>query len=134
MFSLLIAGATFMHLREVSQTILITAIILAGGAIGMFAVSRVCRPWLACRLYAKYPLAHLEHKLTLRSEGITLQSPRGIISLQWKDFLRWRTNGKTTLIYTSPNTFIIVPTRLAEVGFPMDRLKVELLHGLGPPF
>jgi hypothetical protein len=69
---------------------------------------------------------HLEHKLTLRPEGIALQSPRGISTLQWKDFIRWRTNSKTTLIYTSPNTYIHFPARLAELGFPMDRLKAQL--------
>jgi hypothetical protein len=133
MLALVLIGATFIHLREVSQTILAVAIILVGGALGMFAVLSVYLPWLARRNFAKYPLSHLEHKLTLQSEGITLQSPRGINTLQWKDFLRWRTNGKTTLIYASPNIYIHFPARLAELGFPVDRLKVELLRGLGPP-
>jgi hypothetical protein len=101
--------------------------------LGIFAVLYVYLPWLARRCFAKYPLSHLGHKLTLQSEGITLRSPRGINALQWKDFTRWRTNGKTTLIYASPNIYIHFPARLADLGFPMDRLKVELSRGLGPP-
>jgi hypothetical protein len=133
MLALVLVGAIFIHLREVSQTILVVAVILVGAALGMFAVLCVYLPWVARRSFAKYPLAHLGHKLTLQSEGITIQSPRGISTLQWKDFIRWRTNGKTTLIYASPNIYIHFPARLAELGFPMDRLKVELLRGLGPP-
>lgn len=132
MSALVVTSATFIHLREVSQTVLTVAIILVGAALGMFAVLHVYLPWLARRSFAKYPLAHLEHKLTLQSEGFTLQSPRGISTVQWKDFIRWRTNGKTTLIYASPNIYIHFPARLVELGFPMDRLKVELLHGIGP--
>jgi hypothetical protein len=130
--ALVLAGAIFIHFRELSQAMLSIAIILVGAALGMFAVLYVYLPWLARRTFAKYPLSHLEHKLTLRSEGITLQSPRGINTLQWKDFIRWRTNGKTTLIYASPNIYIHFPARLVELGFPMDRLRVELLRGLGP--
>jgi hypothetical protein len=133
MSALFITGAIFIHLRELSQTILVDTIMLVGAALGMLAVLCVYLPWLARRNFAKYPLSHLEHKLTLQPEGITLQSPRGISTLQWKDFLRWRTNGKTTLIYASPNIYIHFPARLAELGFPIDRLKVELLRGLGPP-
>jgi hypothetical protein len=29
--------------------------------------------------------------------------------------------------------YLHFPARLAELGFPMDRLKVELLRGLGSP-
>lgn len=130
--ALVLAGAIFIHFRELSQTMLTVAVILVGAALGMFAVLYIYLPRLARRTFAKYPVSHLEHKLTLRSEGITLQSPRGINTLQWKDFIRWRANGKTTLIYASPNIYIHFPARLVELGFPMDRLKVELLRGVGP--
>ncbi|WP_426413908.1 YcxB family protein [Bradyrhizobium ganzhouense] len=132
--ALVIGGATFFHLREVTPTILAVAVVLIGAVLGTLAFACVILPWLARRTFARYPLSHLAHKLVLRPEGITLQSPRGISTLQWKDFIRWRTNSKTILIYTSPSTFIHFPARLAELGFPMDRLKVGLLRELGPPF
>jgi tellurite resistance protein TehA-like permease len=75
MSALVITGAIFIHLREPSQTILTVAIILVGAALGRFAVLCVYLPWLARRNFAKYPLSHLEHKLTLQPEEITLQSP-----------------------------------------------------------
>jgi hypothetical protein len=131
--ALVLVAAAFIHLREISQTILAVAIIFVGAALGMFAVLYVYLPWFARRSFTNYPLSHLGQKLTLQSEGITLQSPRGMNTLQWKDFIRWRTNGKTTLIYASPSSYIHFPARLAELGFPMDRLKAELLRGLGPP-
>lgn len=132
--ALVMGGATFFHLREVTQPILAVAVVLVGAVLGTLAFAYVILPWLARRTFAKYPLSHLAHKLVLRPEGITLQSPRGINTLQWKDFIRWRTNSKTILIYTSPSTFIHFPTRLAKLGFPMDRLKVGLLRELGPSF
>jgi hypothetical protein len=126
--ALVLTGATFIHLREVSQTILAITTILGGAALGAFGVLYVYLWWLARHNFAKSRLSHLEYKLTQQSEGITIQNPRGISALQWKDFLRWRTSGKTTLIYVSPTTYFHFPARLAELGFPMNRLKVKLMR------
>jgi YcxB-like protein len=133
MSALVLAAAIFMYSREVSQTIVAFIIISVGGALGTLAEFYAYFPWRARRDWAKSPLSHLEYKFTLLSDGITLQNPRGISRLQWNDFLRWRTNGKTTLIFLSPTTYLHFPARLAELGFPMDRMKVELVRALGPP-
>jgi hypothetical protein len=132
---LVLAAVIFMYSREISQTIVAVAFISFGGALGALAEFHVYVPWRARRDFAKSPLAHLEHKFTLLSEGITIQNVRGSISrLQWNDFLRWRTNKRTTIIFLSPTIFIHFPARLAELGFPVDRLKDELSRALGPPF
>lgn len=132
---LILAAAIFMYSREIGQTIVAIAFISVGGVLGALAEVHVYVPWRARRDFAKSPLAHLEHKFTLLSEGITLQNARGSISrLQWNDFLRWRTNKRTTIIFVSPTIFIHFPARLAELGFPVDRLKIELSRALGPPF
>jgi len=133
MLALVTGGVTFIHLREVTLMLLAIAITLVGAVLGTLASVYVYLPWLARRNFARYPLSHLAQKSVLRPEGITLQSPRGIATLQWSDFIRWRINSKTILIYTSPGTFIHFPARLAELGFPMDRLKAGLSRELGSP-
>jgi YcxB-like protein len=131
---LVVAAVTFMYFRQVHQTIVIVAMMLVGGKLGGFVELYAYLPWkIRCNL-ARSPLSHVEHKLTLRPEGISVQSPRGENALQWNDFLRWRTNEKTTLIFLSPVQYLHFPARLAELGFPIDRLKVELARELGPPF
>jgi hypothetical protein len=131
---LVLAAGIFMYAREISQTIVAVAVISVAGALGALAEFYIYFPWRARRDFAKSPLFHLEYKFTLLSEGITLQNARGISRLHWNDFLSWRTNKRTTLIFISPTTFIHFPARLAELGFPVDRLKVELSRALGPPF
>ena len=132
---LVLAAAIFMCSREISWTIVAVAFISVGGALGALAEFHVYVPWRARRDFAKSPLAHLEHTFTLLSEGITIQNARGSISrLQWSDFLSWRTNKRTTLVFLSPTILIHFPARLAGSGFPVDRLKVELSRALGPAF
>ena len=133
----IVAAAVCVYLGEKRGATAYTIVVLILSAVvaalyGLAAVY-VYLPWRARRNFANSPLSHLKLKLTLQSEGITLQSPLGVTTLPWKDFLRWRANGKTTLIYASPTLFFHFPARLAELGFPMERLKIELSRGLGPP-
>lgn len=115
---------------EVGYAIVVLTILLSTTlSVSLIYVS-LYLTWLARRNIGKYPR---EFRLALRPEGITLQSSRTIKTLQWADFIRWRTNSKTTLVYVSPGTFIHFPTRLAEFGFPMEHLRAELLRGLGHP-
>lgn len=84
------------------------------------------------RNFNKNPLAQLPQRLTLTPEGIRCESDRGVSTILWQDFIKWRANGKLTLAYLSPRLFIIFPARLATAGFPMDRLKEKLTEEFGP--
>lgn len=90
-------------------------------------------PWSASRTYAKHPLAHLTMHIALRSEGLCCRSPRGENILLWQDFIRWRVNEKTILLYLSPRTFWVIPERLTTSGFPVKELKIALIRELGLP-
>lgn len=116
-----------------TERILFVIACLIGGLLGGLATRYIYYPWQARRAFAQYPLARLTSKLTLRPEGIAVESPRGVSALQWADFIRWRANSKILLLYTSPHIFLFLPTRLTELGFPIDRLKDGLSRGLGPP-
>jgi len=90
-------------------------------------------PRAARRTFEKQPLAHLPQQFSLRSDGLEIRSSRGNSLLQWHDFIRWRTNRHTTLLYLAPRLFILVPSRIAEAGFPLEELKSKLMQKLGPP-
>jgi hypothetical protein len=87
---------------------------------------------VAPRNFKKHPIFQLPQRLTFTSEGIRYESERGMSTLLWQDFIKWRANGKLTLAYLSPRLFMIFPARLAMAGFPMDRLKEKLTEELGP--
>ena len=87
---------------------------------------------VAPRGFQKHPVLQLPQRLTLTSDGIRYESDRGVSTLLWQDFIKWRADGKLTLAYLSPRLFIIFPARLATAGFPMDRLKEKLTEELGP--
>lgn len=104
-----------------------------GGVLGGFFAWAVIAPWKGRRIYAKQPLAQLAKSIALRADGLHSQSARGESTLLWRDFISWRTNGKTTLLYVSPHMFIIIPARFAALGFPTDDLKATLTREMGPP-
>jgi hypothetical protein len=91
-------------------------------------------PWRARRVYARYPLAKVARRFSLREDGLQMRNERGDITMHWSDFTRWRANRETILLYTSPGgAFMLVPARLEERGFPIEGLKAALRRELGPP-
>jgi hypothetical protein len=103
------------------------------GTLAGFAFWAVRAPRAGRRTYARQPLAHLTRRIAVRPEGLRVQSPRGESTLLWQDFIAWRTNGKTTLLYTSPHLFVLIPARLAALGVATDELKASLAREIGAP-
>ena len=104
-----------------------------GGALAAIAAWAIFAPWLGRRTYARQPIAHLTTRITLRPEGLRVQSPRGESTLLWQDFISWRANSKTTLLYMSPHLFVHIPARLAALGLAADDLKAALAREIGAP-
>jgi hypothetical protein len=104
-----------------------------GAGLWVSAIRAFAFPWIGRRTYARYPLSQLSKKIELRPEGLWFQSPRGEVTILWRDFINWRVGSKTTLLYTAPNVFVHIPARLATLGFPIDDLKAALTRELGPP-
>jgi hypothetical protein len=129
--------ALFFFLRAESASlwfqILLPVGAALGGVLGGFIGWAVICPWNGRRTYAKQPLAHLAKSIALRTDGLHSQSARGESTFLWRDFISWRTNSKTTLLYLSPHLFIIIPARFAALGFPTDDLKATLTREMGPP-
>jgi hypothetical protein len=134
---LIMCIAFFFVLRAESAPLWIQILLPIGAALGgilggVFAWA-VGSPWTGRRIFAKQPLAHLAMSIALRTDGLHSRSARGESTLLWQDFISWRTNGKTTLLYASPHMFFIIPARFAALGFPTDDLKATLTREIGPP-
>ena len=108
------------------------AVVLGGSIAGLFAWA-VFAPWLGRRIYARQPLAQVPSRITLRPDGMRFQSTRGDSTLLWKDFIFWRGNAKTTLIYLSPYSFLHIPVRVSAQGFAADGLRAALTREIGQP-
>jgi YcxB-like protein len=96
-----------------------------------------CLIWFYARFVAawtfkRHPILQLPKRLTFTAEGIRYESDRGASTLLWRDFIKWRSDGKLILAYLSPRLFVMFPARLATAGFPMARLKEKLTEQLGP--
>ena len=105
---------------------------LAGVLSGLTAWA-LFAPWLGRRVFSRQPLAHIAARITLRPEGLQFQSARGGSTLLWKDFISWRANSKTTLLYLSPSLFLHIPARLGAMGFAADGLRAALTREIGAP-
>jgi len=134
---LLICIAAFFFFRydgaPLRLQLLVPVYIVFGYALYGLAARGLGVPWLGRRAYAGQPLAHLTRQIELRPDGLRFQSARGEITILWRDMIKWRANSKTTLLYMSPSLFLIIPARLAALGFPMDDLKTALMRELGAP-
>ncbi|HEY2528600.1 MAG TPA: YcxB family protein [Xanthobacteraceae bacterium] len=104
-----------------------------GAALWVLAIRAFAWSWIGRRTYARYPLAWHSRKIELRAEGLRYQSPRGEVTMLWRDFIKWRASSKTTLLYTAPGVFVHIPARFAALGFPIDDLKAALTREVGPP-
>ena len=134
---LLICIAAFFFFRydgaSLRLQLLVPVYIALGYALYGLAARGLAVPWLGRRAYTGQPLAQLTRRIELRPEGLRFQSPRGETTILWRDLIKWRANPKTTLLYASPSLFLLIPARLAALGFPMDDLKATLARELGPP-
>ncbi|MBO0754449.1 MAG: YcxB family protein [Bradyrhizobiaceae bacterium] len=134
LFILLICIAVFLY--EGSPLwfqLSLLACMALGVAPCVLALRAFLWPWIGRRTYSRYPLAQLSGKIELRPEGLRYQSPRGDVTIVWRDLIKWRANSKTTLLYTAPGLFVHVPARLAALGFPVDDLKAALTREVGLP-
>ena len=134
---LLICIAAFFFFRydgaPLRLQLLVPVYIALGYALYGLAARGLAVPWLGRRAYTGQPLAQLTRRIELRPEGLRFQSPRGETTILWRDLIKWRAIPKTTLLYASPSLFLLIPARLAALGFPMDDLKATLARELGPP-
>lgn len=132
-----ICTAMFFLLRDEKAPLwfqlLAPVLIVLGGVLAGIAVWAVIMPLLGRRTYARQPLAHLATRIALRPEGLRIQSPRGENTLLWQDFISWRANSKTILLYLSPRLFVHIPARLAALGVATDDLKATLAREIGAP-
>jgi hypothetical protein len=99
-------------------------------------VYRYCLIWfyvrfVATRNFKKQPLMQLPQRLTLLLEGIRYESDRGTTTLIWRDFIKWRADGKLVLAYLSPRLPVHdVPNTTRHSGLPDGRLKGKVDPGI----
>ncbi|MBA8882068.1 YcxB family protein [Phyllobacterium myrsinacearum] len=103
---------------------------------GMILVGAVMRwiytPWFASRNYNMQPLAHVVLSFAFDPDCLWSRSERGESKLLWKDFIRWRSNDTSVLLYMSPSMFLVIPARIGASGFPIAELKHALDNNVGP--
>jgi hypothetical protein len=120
------ASAAFVLMEDLGAV----AIVCLGGALGGIAMAAAIYYWIIPyrmrRDFERRPLAQIEHVYELKKDGLRLASARGESVLLWRDFIQWRANEKVVLLYTAPRLFLLIPTRLAALGFPIEALKAAL--------
>ena len=103
-----------------------------GGALA-YAIGRfIYLPWLAGRQYSRQPLAKIENVVSLRPDGLNFSSDRGEMRFLWSDFIGWRADDRMVIVFRGHRLLMMVPTRLAAEGFPIEALKRALAAHIGP--
>jgi hypothetical protein len=100
--------------------------------MGVWVMRWFIGPPRLCREYRRYKAMHDEYVVTLLSDRVCITSPSGEFQLVLSKILKWRCNANYVLIYIMPRMFFIVPVRIAEQGFDIDRLKTTLTQHVGP--
>ena len=108
-------------------------IALIGGVVGYLLTLHVISPWQAKISYRSYKIIQDTIKLTIEEEGYTLESINGTNEMKWGDLLKWREDEHVVLVYYTPKIFHMVPKRVADLGFDMERFRNLLQEKLGDP-
>jgi len=108
---------------------------LIGAAVGGNLLPYILRnyvsPWLLKRHYDKYPQMKKPVEITLDELGIRMESEDGSGILKWQDINRWRENKLLILVYLAPKIYHLIPKRIVNDGFPLQKLEEKLLDHVG---
>jgi hypothetical protein len=100
--------------------------------IALWAVIRwLYAPWMANRNYRMQPLAQIHQSFALHPDGLEIRNARGEGKYLWTDFIYWRANKSSVLLYISPMIYLVLPMRLGALGFPIEELKAHLTEKIG---
>lgn len=96
------------------------ALVVGGGALGGIAVPLAMIRWVvparARRLHARSRLLRTPVRLDADAAALRLAGPDAEIRTPWPDFVGWRENADTLLLYSSRAHFTIVPARALAPG------------------
>jgi len=108
-------------------------IVGVAGVAGRLITVWLIRPWTLRYQSRQYKALamHDEYVITLRVDGVRFALAGGESLLPWSKILKWRCNADCVLIYLMPYSFSIIPMRMAEQGFDMERLKAALAQHVG---
>ncbi|MGI9412498.1 MAG: YcxB family protein [Hyphomicrobiales bacterium] len=97
-------------------------------AVMRFAVTQNFR-----KHYRQYKLIQSPMTMEVVEDGVHFTSDLANSRLEWDHFTGWREDDRYILLYVAPRMFHIVPKRISEDGFDVDRFRARLTETLGPP-
>ncbi len=102
-----------------------------GAVILPFSIKKLFGPLLLKRHYKKYRQIQRSISVQLTTDGIFYSTDSGTALLKWADIFSWRESSEYILVYVAPKIYHILPTRLIELGFPIEDLKTALHNNVG---
>jgi len=110
---LLLLVSTNTNFNDINSIIAtcITAIILL---LISFIFAKVIRCILSNKLYTKNTIISKELTISISNNGLTIKHNVGHSFLTWSGIYKWVNNQDFYLLYTAPNIFYIIPTRVIK--------------------
>jgi hypothetical protein len=90
----------------------------------------VLRPAQIARIYRQHKELSSGFEMELDDDAYNIKNAYGSGRIPWKDFLKWKEDGKIILLYRSENMFNMVPKRLLA-GEAQARYVIEQLEKNG---
>ncbi len=104
-----------------------------GGLITFFGITFVVNPLIGKHHYKKYKLIQQEFTLDFDEDALITTSSSGQSKIAWNNILKWRENDKYILLYSMPRLYYILPKRISEQGFELEKLTAKLREHIGDP-
>lgn len=102
-----------------------------GGSLLPMLLRRVVAPPLLRRHYKKYRKIHKPLSAEVSDLGITFSSNDAAGTLKWEDIYGWRENTEYLLVYVAPKLYHIIPKRISNDGFDLEKLRNLLERHIG---
>lgn len=104
---------------------------ILGGVITFFLSRFVFIPFIGRRDYNAYKLMQQDHRVDIVDEGLIFSTASGSGNLLWDKIYKWRQSDDYILIYPMPRLYYIVPKRLEQDGFDIQKLVEKLNSCVG---
>jgi hypothetical protein len=114
------------------RILFLVSTVVAIGLTGLEILSAILIPRRMRNIYRKDKAQQQPLRIEMNDAGLALSSSLHDVKVPWDHLVKWRENASYILVFSTPVMFQIIPKRLADTGFDIERLRERLTEQVGP--
>ncbi len=104
---------------------------IVGGVLGHIVTRYIVAPWQTRKQYRHCNAVQEPVIVGLEEHGIRFKTADSEALLKWSNVRSWRENSEFVLVYQTTRLYHVIPKKVGNESFPVDRLLSELSERIG---